>query len=112
MGRVHSLLVMLRIYALKTSVSKSWASIYSPWFLLPRPLLPFLIWPAHTLSLLPEVRGCAASLGPWRISFAFLPMGEGFHGHGCLYRSLGEVARKALLTCFELTLRFPLPGFV
>lgn len=93
--------------ALKTSVCLKVPGFYSPWL-----LLPFLIWPAHTLSLFPGVRGYDVSPGPWRLSFAFLPVGEGFHGHECLYRSLEEVARKPLVTCLELTLRFPLPGLV
>lgn len=102
----------LEFSALKTSACLKVRGFYSSWLLLPNHLLHFLSWPAHTLSLLPEVRDYGVSPGPWRLNFAFLPMGEGFHSHDCLYRSLGEVARKPLVTCFELTLRFPLPGFV
>lgn len=91
--------------ALKTSVCLKVLGFNSSWLLLPNHLL-FPSWPAHTLSLLPEVRGYGVSPGPWRLSFAFLPMGEGFHSHDCLYRYLGEVARKPLETCFEFTLRF------
>lgn len=98
--------------ALKTSVCLKVLGFSSLWLLLPNHLLPFLIWPAHALSPFPEARGYEMSSGPWRLSFAFLSTGKGFHSHNSLYRSLGGSGQEALGDLLELTLRFPLPGFV